>query len=101
MKPEARANPNRAMAMTRPRNQSAFQKAVFMSSPGFPAARGNGPAVSDAPSYQGRAGVSPADIDLLPHALGAGETRELRVDDQVLHRHALGFEERDLLLRGT
>jgi len=33
MNPAVRANPKSTMAMTRPRNQSAFQNAVFMLSP--------------------------------------------------------------------
>ena len=33
MNPEMREKPNTTMAITRPKNQSAFQKAVFMNSP--------------------------------------------------------------------
>src|SRR5512140_3134835 len=84
MKPETRAKPKSASAMTRPRNQSAFQNAVFIAGP----------------SYRRRPRASPAHVNLRARAFLPRELRQLGGDDEVLDRHALGFEEGGLLRGG-
>src|SRR3954469_9556819 len=91
MNPDMRAKPKRATTTTRPKNQSAFQNAVFMNSP-LSSPR--------APSYMGGATESPSQVELRSHAARPGEPGELGGDDQVLDRHALRLEERSLFGRG-
>jgi hypothetical protein len=52
------------------------------------------------PYYMGIWTPSRADIDLDADAALARQARELRGDHEILHRHSLGLEERDLVRRG-
>src|SRR5205809_6309170 len=74
--------------MTRPKNQSAFQNALFMTPPRV---------LMASPSYRDAPEISASDIHRLAHAGRAGALEKLGADHEVLDRHALGFEERDLL----
>ena len=99
-RPRSRAKANSAIAMTRPKNQSAFQNAVFMNSPLSLAARG--PRIRPQggiwvpTSYMAVAAPSRAQVDRRAPAVQPGELEQLRGDDEILHRHPLRLEQRHL-----
>src|SRR5687768_6729987 len=97
MNPVVRAAPKSTTAMTRPRNQSAFQNADFMDPP----EGRRGPFSRRSILPRRPRGVSPADIDFLAHALRPREGDQLGGDDEVLHRHPLRLEQGDLLAGGA
>src|SRR5512142_1869809 len=107
MNPAVRANPKSTTAMTRPKNQSAFQNAVFIASPWSRAFSWGARPVDlsrGRPSYRGAMAVarrSPAAADLRSGTLPPREPHQVRGDDEVLDRHALRFEEGDLVARGA
>src|SRR5690348_9157992 len=101
MNPEVRARPSRATAMTTPRNQSAFQNAVFMALPCSPRApfprRPPVELVCVAPSYRDTPPESASQVERTTQAPIGGQFEEMGGDRQVLDRHALRLEERDLV----
>src|SRR5258708_31513926 len=100
MDPDVRAKPKRTMAMTRPKNQSAFQKAVFMNSPCALVARdGRQWTVAMTPYYMGIWARSRPHVDLDAESPLARQARQVRGDDEVLDRHSLRLQERYLVRR--
>src|SRR3954462_15381688 len=87
MNPDIFAKAKTTTVMTRPKNQSAFQNAVFMNSPLSSPLR---------PSYRGGPPESPSQVELGADAARPGELQELGGDHQVLDRHALRLEKRSL-----
>src|SRR6476469_2929449 len=85
MKPDVRAKPKSTSVMTSPRNQSAFQNAVFM----------------NPPLSVGILRRSASEFYVFSYTLRAGELGQLRGDDEVLDRHALRLEKRSLFGTGA
>src|SRR4051812_3724289 len=100
MNAEVRARPSRPMAITTPRNPSVFQNAVFMALPWLAAAalpRRAAELQCVAPSYRDRPAESASQLEPGAEPPIGGHFQEMGGDDEVLHRHALGLEERDLV----